>query len=113
MNAPMTARQQADRVIAIANLALAQHIVDHHLPAPLEISLPSFVDEDKGLNIRVVRGDLDQWLDSLNVDKVTTQVHDHDVFGRWTVTSYAVRLPDTGTCVVLTSTAPAATLAVI
>jgi hypothetical protein len=66
-----TAHQDAAVVAAMtppAMLAVVQHMIDRHLPAPLTISQPSYGDRE--LPVLIYSGDIDPWVDSVAVDTV-------------------------------------------
>lgn len=53
-----------DRVYALANLALAEHQVEHNLPTPGFISFPA----NGPIEVKVYGADAQTWLDTLHVD---------------------------------------------
>lgn len=59
-----TTTDTRDRVYALANLALAEHMIEHDLPVPGFISFPT----DGLIEVKVAGSDWQTWLDSLHVD---------------------------------------------
>lgn len=91
-----------DGILAAAMVALAEHIAEHHLPAPLYIDFP---DDEEAIFMRVRLngiGKQNAWLDTVEVLDETNEPRP----AGYVATQWSVRLPETMTRVVLTGARP-------
>jgi hypothetical protein len=66
-----TEQERIERVTPVALYAVAQHMLDHQLPAPFAIDAAR--SDNSGVRVSVYSPDLDAWLDSIVVDEETTR----------------------------------------
>lgn len=102
----MSTTTQADNITAtlpLGILALAQHMVDHTLPAPYSIDAPNPCLGDKTLIVRLGGSDLVPWLESLHLDSAHSEPCSLADYQR---ERYECRLPDSGVQVTVTSLRP-------
>lgn len=99
----MTSTTEANvaRTSTLGMLAVAQHMVDHHLPAPLSINRPTLGERD--VPVLVYCADLDTWVATLHVDRST----DEPCHARGKVRRVVHGRLDNGVRIVITSVVPA------
>lgn len=86
-----------DNVAATAPIgmyAVAQHMIDHRLPAPMSITGPTQCTGENAILVGVFSHQVDAWVETIEID-VTTVTPTLNVTGYERV-AYDGRLPDTG-----------------
>lgn len=81
-----------DATIGIAMYAVAQHMLDHQLPAPVTIDQPRLILGERAVIVIVNSEDSTPWLDSMVVDEERVAGPSEVMAGREHVT-YDGRIP--------------------
>lgn len=89
-----TSTSNVIKTIPIAMYAVAQHMLDRGLPAPLSITAPSpCTDGTASIQVGVFSHQVDTWVESIDLDAETTSPITLQGYEQ---VAYDGRLPDTG-----------------